>query len=1058
MISRLLHGLLQRFVGRSRSHAKLVVRRRRLTLEPLESRRLLTLVGITPGFPLIQANDSYSYSGPATGSSPPAFVANDFVIGATPLTFQVNGSTAPVAVTNGQLKIDVLVDNSGNLTGGHGTPYDFVLTGTISGTSYSGTLLEGNVLQFGSLYTGTSSSTFDFRFQAVQNGDALDPIFVGKDIGVRMITDRSNTFTGNFGVAFGGNAKVSIGPISPLPTAIYGYKFDDLNDNGVDDAEPRLNNWTINLTGTDVLGNAVSLTTTTQDSSVNGNVGEYSFTGLQPGTYTVTEVQQTGTGWVQTTGGTTITLTSGQEAVAYSGEEGTLPSGGTEVVTSPLAFGNFHPSAVVIGMDKSPATPKTVTAVSSLTGAPSPTVLTPYGSSFLGGVRVATGNVSGTGFDDIVTAPGRTGQPIINVYDQAGNLLTSFQAYPSSVNGGLQVAVADLNGDGLGDIITVPSWGPAEVRVFMNTGTVGAPQFSSTPTMDFLAFPSSFIGGAVVAASSEGTTPDHTPQIIVGSGAGMKATVEVFDFSTTSPTAPPLVSSFTPFSTITPPLQGGVSLSVAQLTSDPTQSIVVGAGSGGQSLVNIWGWSSSTSSYASLSSAGVAGFPAFSGSSANSPIEVATLNNYQGIATAIVAVQNAGGTTNQVSQLNITGVSPLVLSSPVALPGSFAGPDTIAVINNVLPGTIPVFTAASAATSAVKTTTATTGTVVAAPSLSVADASVSVGSTAGNAVFTVTLSAASKYTVTALYSTADGTAKAGTDYTAVSGAIFFLPGQTSTTITVPLAAMTAAGQAGKTFQLNLSLPANATLSRGAATCTIVDSLASAVVAAPSLSVADVSTSVGSTSGKAVFTVTLSAASKNTITALYSTADGTAKAGMDYTAASGAIFFLPGQTSTTITVPLAAMTAAGQAGKTFQLNLSLPANATLSRGVATGTIVDSLTSTVVAAPSLSIADVSTSVGSTSGNAVFTVTLSAASKYTVTALYSTADGTAKAGTDYTAASGAIFFLPGQTSTTISVPLAAITAAGQAGKTFQLNLSLPANATLSRGAATCTIVDAL
>jgi hypothetical protein len=112
-------------------------------------------------------------------------------------------------------------------------------------------------------------------------------------------------------------------------------------------------------------------------------------------------------------------------------------------------------------------------------------------------------------------------------------------------------------------------------------------------------------------------------------------------------------------------------------------------------------------------------------------------------------------------------------------------------------------------------------------------------------------------------------------------------------------------------------------------------------------VADVSTSVGATAGKAIFTVTLSAASKNLVTAYYGTADGTAKAGTNYTAASGGIYFLPGQTTATITVPLAAMTVAGQANKTFQLNLRSPANATLSRGSATGTIVDVLQASAAA---------------------------------------------------------------------------------------------------------------
>lgn len=232
-------------------------------------------------------------------------------------------------------------------------------------------------------------------------------------------------------------------------------------------------------------------------------------------------------------------------------------------------------------MDKSPVTPHAVNIVNPTTGSSNlPSPIVPYGNTFLGGVRVATGDLNGNGFDDVVTVPGRGGLPVVNVYDQMGNLLTSFQAYNSSVNGGLQVAVADLYGNGLDDIITVPSWGPAEVRVFKNLGLVGGkPTFSSTPSMDFLAFPSSFVGGAVVAAANLGTTPNHVPQIIVGSGSGMKATVEVFNVSNTPPTSSPVlatpVASFTPFSTISPTLMGGVSLSVAQLTSNPIQDIVV---------------------------------------------------------------------------------------------------------------------------------------------------------------------------------------------------------------------------------------------------------------------------------------------------------------------------------------------------------------------------------------------------------------------------------------------------------------------------------------------------
>ncbi len=177
------------------------------------------------------------------------------------------------------------------------------------------------------------------------------------------------------------------------------------------------------------------------------------------------------------------------------------------------------------------------------------------------------------------------------------------------------------------------------------------------------------------------------PQIIVGSGAGMKATVEVFNANSIVSSSPPKLATptatFMPFNNIAPALQGGVSLATARLTSAANDSIVVGAGTGGQSLVNIWGWNGT--GYQPLSASGVIGFPAFAGSSANAPVNVATLNNPQGIATAILATQGEGGTTSQLNQLNITSVSPLVLSAPVTLPGSYPGPSTVAVINNVQP-------------------------------------------------------------------------------------------------------------------------------------------------------------------------------------------------------------------------------------------------------------------------------------------------------------------------------------------------------------------------------------
>ena len=108
-----------------------------------------------------------------------------------------------------------------------------------------------------------------------------------------------------------------------------------------------------------------------------------------------------------------------------------------------------------------------------------------------------------------------------------------------------------------------------------------------------------------------------------------------------------------------------------------------------------------------------------------------------------------------------------------------------------------------------------------APSLSIGDATVTEGNTGTtNAVFTVSLSTASSQTVTVRYATANGTATAGSDYTAVSGTLTFAPGQLTRTIAVPVLGDTVV-EPNETFIVNLTSPTNATLSdsQGAGTIT-----------------------------------------------------------------------------------------------------------------------------------------------------------------------------------------------------------------------------------------------
>jgi len=111
------------------------------------------------------------------------------------------------------------------------------------------------------------------------------------------------------------------------------------------------------------------------------------------------------------------------------------------------------------------------------------------------------------------------------------------------------------------------------------------------------------------------------------------------------------------------------------------------------------------------------------------------------------------------------------------------------------------------------------------------------------------------------------------------------------------------------------------------------------VALPSLSIGDVSVTEGNAgTTSAVFTVTLSPASGQTVTVNYATADNTATAGQDYVAASGMVAFAPGSTSQPVSVSVIGDTLV-EGDETFFVNLSGAANATVVDGQALGTVLD-----------------------------------------------------------------------------------------------------------------------
>jgi hypothetical protein len=119
-----------------------------------------------------------------------------------------------------------------------------------------------------------------------------------------------------------------------------------------------------------------------------------------------------------------------------------------------------------------------------------------FDPSFAGGVFVAAGDIDGDGVPDIVAGADAGGGPHVTaVSGRTGTFILSFFAYSASFSGGVRVAVADVTGDGIADVITAAGpGGEPHVRSF------SIDELPSGPLASFLPYPAGFTGGVYVGA------------------------------------------------------------------------------------------------------------------------------------------------------------------------------------------------------------------------------------------------------------------------------------------------------------------------------------------------------------------------------------------------------------------------------------------------------------------------------------------------------------------------------------------------------------------------------
>ena len=225
---------------------------------------------------------------------------------------------------------------------------------------------------------------------------------------------------------------------------------------------------------------------------------------------------------------------------------------------------------------------------------------------------------------------------------------------------------------------------------------------------------------------------------------------------------------------------------------------------------------------------------------------------------------------------------------------------------------------------------------------------VTVSETAGNANVTVTLQGPTVATVTVDYATADSTATAGADYTAVSSTTltFAATGNTVTpttkTFTIPITD-DSTFEGNENFTVSLSnVTGAAVLTDANATITITDNESTPTV---DFNAATSSGSEGTAS--ATVQLDLSTASSSAVTVSYTATGGTASgSGTDYTLGSGTFTIPAGSTSSTLSFATIVDDSIAESGETIEITLSSPSGATLGSQTAhTFTITDNDTASL-----------------------------------------------------------------------------------------------------------------
>ena len=332
------------------------------------------------------------------------------------------------------------------------------------------------------------------------------------------------------------------------------------------------------------------------------------------------------------------------------------------------------------------------------------------------------------------------------------------------------------------------------------------------------------------------------------------------------------------------------------------------------------------------------------------------------------------------------------------------------------------------------------------PTAAIDDVSVTEGDSGStNADFTVSLSAPPTVPATVRARTIAGTATSPADFASVNTTLTFAVGETTKTVSVPIAGDTA-DEFDESYTVLLDRPDNMTIADDTGQGTVIDDDQQ-----PTLSFADVTVNEptsGSESAQVVFQ--LSAASGKPVTFSFATANGTANT-KDYSPRGFSVTIAPGATTRTVNIPIKA-DVFDEPDQTFFVDVTSPVNVTVPDPQAVVTIVDS-----DATPELNINDSSVLEGDSGTQRLYsTVTLSGPSESPVSFVYATVPGgTATSPADYFDLYGTYTVPAGATTGKFYVRVKGDSEV-EPDEYLDIEITSPTNATINDGLGTGTILN--